>query len=323
MKNIQIQFQLLLLLIIYYINLSYKNIVIINTRRILLSLSLKKNNMISIIPKNVEDIYQENKLLKEENERLKSENKLLTKRLEKYITVFEDDINNHKRAKIDNITTNTNTNTSMLTYSSMNNNSSSSTYNNISNMNNSTYNNNNNFNNNNSISNNFNSNNSYIKKTRISPYTNDIQTNWLLRFDGGSRGNPGIAGSGAVLYRKGIAMKENENWYGYFYLGDNLTNNVAEYSGLIEGLKYVIMMKLEGNILIQGDSELVIKQLQGEYTVKKSHLQKLHATVLSLVNELPKTSFYCQHIYREQNSRADGLSNDALDTRSSYSSIPK
>ena len=74
-------------------------------------------------------------------------------------------------------------------------------------------------------------------------------------------------------------------------------------------------MQLQGNILIQGDSELVIKQLQGEYLVKKDHLKTLHQNVLSLVNSLPTASFYCQHIRRELNGKADKLSNVALDTR--------
>jgi len=97
-----------------------------------------------------------------------------------------------------------------------------------------------------------------------------------------------------------------------------MTNNVAEYSGLIEGLRNIVKMRLEGNILIQGDSELVIKQLQGEYLVKKEHLKTLHQSVISLVNSLQTGTIYCQHIRRELNSKADSLSNVALDTKSTY-----
>lgn len=74
-------------------------------------------------------------------------------------------------------------------------------------------------------------------------------------------------------------------------------------------------MRLEGNILVQGDSELVIKQLQGDYLVKKDHLKILHNKCIQLVNSLPTASFSCQHIRRELNHKADTLSNIAIDKR--------
>ena len=103
--------------------------------------------------------------------------------------------------------------------------------------------------------------------------------NWLLQFDGGSRGNPGTAGAGAVLYTlhdDGVenVIKKREKWAGYFYIG-NTTNNVAEYMGLIEGLKQAIVLDIK-YIEIEGDSLLVISQLNGIYKVKHSNLIPLY-----------------------------------------------
>ena len=104
--------------------------------------------------------------------------------------------------------------------------------------------------------------------------------NWLLQFDGGSRGNPGTAGAGAVLYTVDNDGDENnvigktEKWAGYFYIG-NSTNNVAEYMGLIEGLRQAIVLDIK-NIEIEGDSQLVISQLNGTYRVKHPNLIPLY-----------------------------------------------
>lgn len=137
---------------------------------------------------------------------------------------------------------------------------------------------------------------------------------YILRFDGGSRGNPGLAGSGAVLYVKdGNNLKEV--WNGYFYLGESgITNNVAEYEGLVRGLRFV--SKLPINFLrIEGDSELIIKQMKGIYRVKSEKLQELQREAQTLACKLSDKEFV--HIPRAQNSRADELSNIAMDTRHS------
>src|SRR4051812_29586613 len=65
---------------------------------------------------------------------------------------------------------------------------------------------------------------------------------WLLHFDGGSRGNPGVAGAGAVLSVTDANYETNEIWSGQFYLGKNVTNNVAEYHGILEGLKQCVRL---------------------------------------------------------------------------------
>lgn len=250
---------------------------------------------------NESNVYKENELLKEENKRLTLENIQLKESLKKISIVVEDvnNINNtHKRAKIDN-TGNITSITKKADSNTINTNTTSITKK--------------------TDSNSINTNTNINKKVNILPYVNGVTINWLLQFDGGSRGNPGLGGSGAVLYKNGIASDENEIWSGFFFLGDNVTNNFAEYTGLIEGLKYIVKVKLEGNVLIQGDSELVIKQLQGIYRVKNENLKPLHQSTLTQINSLSSTTFYCEHIRREFNARADKLSNDALDNRCSNS----
>ena len=95
-------------------------------------------------------------------------------------------------------------------------------------------------------------------------------------------------------------------WYGYHFIGLSETNNVAEYHGLIEGLKEAVAMNLN-NILIQGDSKLVIQQTRGEYKVTKDHLKVLHTEVMQLLSQIPKHTL--EYIPRAQNHRADALSN--------------
>lgn len=124
--------------------------------------------------------------------------------------------------------------------------------------------------------------------------------------DGGSRGNPGHAAIGCVLIdpAQGVTLKEHAERIG------EETNNVAEYRALIEGLK--IAMRYRPNRLIcHMDSELIVKQLSGEYRVKMPTLQPLVEEIKELTLELPDVVF--KHIPREDNWRADALVNKALD----------
>ena len=146
--------------------------------------------------------------------------------------------------------------------------------------------------------------------------------NWLLQFDGGSRGNPGIGGAGAVIYlledineNKNSSiyeMKKSEKWSGCFYLGDDITNNVAEYNGLIEGLKQALTFNIK-YISIEGDSQLIINQLNGIYQVKNFKLKLLHDEATDMIKKF--TKWECRYIPRELNRRADSLSNLAMDTQ--------
>lgn len=143
---------------------------------------------------------------------------------------------------------------------------------------------------------------------------------WKLKFDGGSRGNPGIGGAGAVLYKN-----DQEEWSKTFYLGENVTNNQAEYKGLIGGLKYVSTLNLP-NLLVEGDSNLVINQSSGTWKVKNDELKILHEEVQEYINKIKDIRFH--HIPRNENKRADQLANEAMDqknniTRETFSPVVK
>lgn len=126
----------------------------------------------------------------------------------------------------------------------------------------------------------------------------------VMRFDGASKGNPGLAGAGAVIYKD-----ECELWSGYTFVGENETNNVAEYSGLILGLTRAIQLNIK-SLIVEGDSQLVINQMKGDYKVNSSNLRKLYETAKILEKSFDKISY--NHIYREKNKKADQLSNLAI-----------
>jgi ribonuclease HI len=88
------------------------------------------------------------------------------------------------------------------------------------------------------------------------------------------------------------------------------TNNIAEYMALIEVLKYIVEEKID-YVDIYGDSDLIIKQVLGVYKVKALHLKVYHDVVKELIEQIPKVAI--QHIYRNDNSHADKLANEALD----------
>jgi len=125
--------------------------------------------------------------------------------------------------------------------------------------------------------------------------------------DGGARGNPGPAAGGAVIYNS-----QNKILFsGGKYLGET-TNNVAEYGALIFGLEKA--QELGGTeIECKLDSELLVKQLNGEYKVRDENLAKLFMKVYSLQMKFKKITF--QHIYREKNSAADAIVNKILDEK--------
>ncbi|HVW66951.1 MAG TPA: ribonuclease HI family protein [Candidatus Peribacteraceae bacterium] len=124
--------------------------------------------------------------------------------------------------------------------------------------------------------------------------------------DGGSRGNPGQAAIAAILEDPvhGKVLKEFKDRIGIE------TNNVAEYRALIEGLK--IAKHYQPNRLIcHLDSELIVRQLNGQYQVKMPTLKPYYDEINELVSEMPDVVF--THIPREDNYRADALVNQALD----------
>jgi len=133
---------------------------------------------------------------------------------------------------------------------------------------------------------------------------------YILRFDGGSRGNPGNAGSGMVLYD---SEDGSELWCGHFFLGQ-ATNNEAEYMGMITGLQCAKSLGVR-HIVVQGDSQLVLRQVDGTYKVKSPTLKSYYDEAIGLKREF--VSFQTCHIAREENKRADELANIAMDTKGS------
>jgi ribonuclease HI len=131
--------------------------------------------------------------------------------------------------------------------------------------------------------------------------------NFKLQFDGCSKSNPGLAGAGAVIYDN---ITNVEIWSGSEFIGTEITNNYAEYMGLIIGLKQAKEMKIK-QLIVEGDSMLVIKQMNGEYKVKALHLIALHNEAKLLAKGFE--CVYYKHIYRNNNKRADELSNIAVD----------
>jgi len=128
-----------------------------------------------------------------------------------------------------------------------------------------------------------------------------------IEFDGGARGNPGAAGFGVVIRAAdGTAIVTVGKFIG------TATNNVAEYSGLIEGLRRAAELKLR-RIAVFGDSELVVKQLNGLYKVKNAGLKPLFEEAKSLAAQFDVATF--THVRREQNAHADRLYNRAIDKR--------
>lgn len=125
-----------------------------------------------------------------------------------------------------------------------------------------------------------------------------------LNFDGGSRGNPGIAGAGAVIYDNDV-----EVWFGTLFIGDNKTNNEAEYAGLILGLQNAKKLNIK-NLIVQGDSLLIINQMNGLYKCKSPKLLAAYSCAKSLEQYFEK--IYYIHVPREKNKRADFLSNKAI-----------
>ncbi|MBI2448657.1 ribonuclease HI family protein [Candidatus Microgenomates bacterium] len=125
-----------------------------------------------------------------------------------------------------------------------------------------------------------------------------------LYSDGGSRGNPGKAAGAFVIKKDEKIVAE-----GSIFLG-TATNNKAEYAGLILGLEKLSSLT-KGEVRCFLDSELVVKQLKGEYRIKDEGLKPLFAKVVQLKNNFEKITF--THIRREKNKEADFLVNKELD----------
>lgn len=125
--------------------------------------------------------------------------------------------------------------------------------------------------------------------------------------DGGSRGNPGPSGSGAVIK----ANDENGEILANLskYVGIT-TNNVAEYTGLLIGLTKAVEMGV-AEVEVRMDSELIVKQMKGIYRVKNEKLIPLFQEAVKLSRQFKR--FNIEHVRREYNKEADRLANEAMD----------
>lgn len=140
----------------------------------------------------------------------------------------------------------------------------------------------------------------------------------LMRFDGGARNNPGVAGSGSIILGPGHSTAARPVLFKCeTYVGPRETNNVAEWTGLVEGLRAAKKLGIR-RLLVEGDSELVLKQLSGIYDVHKPHLRVLYDRATALLASSGFLYVGCRHIYRAENAVADALSNGAMDKRASW-----
>jgi ribonuclease HI len=127
----------------------------------------------------------------------------------------------------------------------------------------------------------------------------------VVNVDGGARGNPGPAAIAAVVQGPDGEVLEGR--------GERIgraTNNVAEYKALLLGIERAAALGANELELI-GDSELIVKQVKGEYKVKDATMRELHAEVKKALGEFDEWSI--RHVRREHNAEADRLVNEALD----------
>ncbi len=122
--------------------------------------------------------------------------------------------------------------------------------------------------------------------------------------DGACRGNPGPSGIGAVVLKDGKTIHEISKFIG------TTTNNVAEYEALLEALDYCVKKKCSP-LEILADSQLMIRQLSGQYKVKHPNMIPLHQKAKEYMAHLKVTGF--THVLREFNKRADELANQGID----------
>ena len=126
-----------------------------------------------------------------------------------------------------------------------------------------------------------------------------------LYVDGASRGNPGPAAIGVVILSEdGKRLKEIARYIG------KATNNVAEYKAFVAGLKEALNLGAN-QVVVHTDSELLVKQISGEYRVKNPQLRPLHEKVKDLLSKF--SSYQVNRVEREENQEADALANKALD----------
>jgi ribonuclease HI len=127
-----------------------------------------------------------------------------------------------------------------------------------------------------------------------------------IHTDGASRGNPGAAAYAYVIDRDGQPPIEEADCLG------EMTNNQAEYTALVRALEHALELGANHRLLIHSDSELMVKQMNGEYRVKNEDLRDLYEQARDLRDRF-QGGVTIRHVRRSQNKRADQLCNEALD----------
>jgi ribonuclease HI len=129
-------------------------------------------------------------------------------------------------------------------------------------------------------------------------------TSAIANIDGGSRGNPGPAGYGVRIERDEGTVVELKESLGM------ATNNVAEYNGLLAALRWGVANGIRA-LHVRSDSELLVRQMKGEYRVKNPGLLPLYEEARALMRQIGRVKF--EHVRREFNKEADRLANEAMD----------
>lgn len=148
---------------------------------------------------------------------------------------------------------------------------------------------------------------SFLSVDQDTTQTKSVHTIWKMHIDGAARNNPGPAGAGVCIFKESVPVVQKG-----FFLGTR-TNNQAEYLSLLLGLYLVKpLLRLHDRIHIISDSQLLVRQIIGKYTVKDTHLRKLHGHAISWLTGL---SFDIMHIDRSKNECADALANEGIDKK--------
>lgn len=142
-------------------------------------------------------------------------------------------------------------------------------------------------------------------------FSEGSQKNWpdevVIYTDGASRGNPGASSLGFAVY---ICSDLENPIYEHAECLGTQTNNYAEYQAVIVGLNYAVKNNVK-KLTLKSDSEFLVKQIQGAYKVKSQNIIPLYLKVMDLRKKFEE--FYIEHIFREDNAKADRLANFALD----------
>ena len=137
-----------------------------------------------------------------------------------------------------------------------------------------------------------------------------VRMKYLIQADGGARGNPGPAGSGAVIYDESREVVGEVSQF----LG-HATNNVAEYTAIVSALELLLSIvgseAKQTHVAVEMDSKLVIEQMKGVWKIKHPNMKPLAARAAELSRAFASVSY--QHIPREKNGAADALANKAMD----------